>query len=106
MSNSTTPAFCHKNVTEFDCKKCLGYVYAENRTFLITNASFGVAGYTVLIVLCLYISLSQVRKLKAQGFLLQACLLLIASFAVNITVQGLYLWIYSQFNEDADSTMS
>ena len=39
------------------------------------------------------------RKLKAQGFLLQACLLLIASFAVNITAQGLYLWIYSQLSQ-------
>jgi len=57
-------------------------------------------------VLCLYILFSQVRKLKAHGFLLQACLLLIGSFAVNITVQGLYLWIYSNYDEDSDSTLS
>lgn len=89
-----------------DHPACILLVYNRNRTFLVTNASFGVAGYTVLIVLILYILLSQVRKLKAQGFLLQACLLLILSFAVNITAQSLFLWNYRQLDEGVDSTLS
>ena len=80
--------------------------YFANRKFLLTNAYFGVIAYSLLSVLCVYIVVSQVRQLREQGFLLQACLLLITSFSVNIAAQSIYLWIYQQIEHDNSAALT